>query len=50
MNTQAPIGSVSLEAKVIRADGSVEDLGTLAYWNKSRWRRWWWQLTHKTRR
>lgn len=38
--------SVELEAVVIRADGSREDLGTVAYWHKNPARRLWWRLTH----
>lgn len=41
MSSQAAqgIGEVTLEAKVIRADGSVEDLGVLAYWSPNPLRR-----------
>jgi hypothetical protein len=28
-----------LEARVIRADGTVEDLGVIAYWNRNPFRR-----------
>ncbi len=31
---------VSVEAIVTRADGTVENLGTLAYWHESRLKRW----------
>jgi hypothetical protein len=37
---------VSVEARVIRADGTVEDLGTVAYWHRNPLRR----LIHKVRR
>jgi hypothetical protein len=33
------IKSISLEAVVIRADGTREDLGTIAYWHKNPLRR-----------
>jgi hypothetical protein len=41
---QAPAGakSVEIQAVVIRADGTREDLGTVAYWNKNPLRRVWW--------
>lgn len=42
-----PVKSVALEAVVIRADGTREDLGTIAYWHKSRLRRIWYRLTHR---
>lgn len=31
----APVKSVELSAVVIRADGTVEDQGTLAYWHRN---------------
>lgn len=31
--------SIALEATITRADGTVEPLGTVAYWHKSRIRR-----------
>ena len=44
MDTQAKVSQMTLEAVVIRADGSREDLGTIAYWHKSRLRRMWARL------
>ena len=35
----APVKSIQLQARVIRANGQIEDLGTIAYWNKSFWHR-----------
>lgn len=29
----------SIGVVVIRKDGRIEDLGTVAYWHRSRWRR-----------
>ena len=49
METKAPIGSVSLEAKITRADGTIEDLGRLAYYHKRWYRRLAWHLTQKRR-
>lgn len=31
----------SIEAVVIRADGTREELGRVAYWNRNPLRRWW---------
>lgn len=36
--------SISVEARVIRRDGSVEELGTLAYWHRNPIRRALWRL------
>jgi hypothetical protein len=41
------VKSVSLEAVVIRADGTREDLGTIAYWHKNPLRRLYYRLTHR---
>jgi len=48
-DVQGNVQEIALEAKVIRRDGSVEDLGTVAYWHKKRWRRWVAWLTGKGR-
>lgn len=37
--------SIVLEARVIRADGRVEDLGAIAYWHRNPLRRWAWRIT-----
>lgn len=34
----------SISAVVIRADGTVEDLGEVAYFHKNPFRRWLWRL------
>lgn len=39
---------VSMEAVVIRADGTRENLGTIAYWHKNPLRRLWWRVTHRS--
>ena len=46
MSHHAPTGaeSVSVEARVIRADGTVEDLGRIAYWHRNPLRRWAWSI------
>lgn len=52
MNTEttAPVQMVALEAVVTRADGTVENLGEIAYWHRSRARRWLWRLRHPSGR
>jgi len=37
---------VSIEAVVIRADGTREDLGTISYWHRNPIRRWLWAIIH----
>lgn len=44
-----PVKQVSLEATVIRADGRVEPLGTVAYWHRNPLRRWAWALGQRLR-
>lgn len=36
IQVNSPVKEARLMATVIRADGSVEELGTIAYWHKSR--------------
>jgi hypothetical protein len=36
---------ISIQAKVIRANGDIEDLGTISYWHKS----WFKRLQHRIR-
>lgn len=35
---------LSCSARIIRADGTVEDLGVIAYNSTSRWKRWRWEV------
>jgi hypothetical protein len=49
-DTAAGVKSVAMEARIIRADGTIEDLGTIAYWHESRWRRLLWRLSKGGRR
>ena len=37
----------TIEATIIRADGRVEHLGTIAYWHRNPLRRWWFKLTRR---
>ena len=38
------LNQVSVEARVIRRDGTVEDLGAVAFWHKNPLRRMAWRL------
>lgn len=48
--TNANIEHMTLRAVVIRADGTVEDLGVIAFWHKNPLVRWWYRLTKFFRR
>lgn len=41
------IQEASIEAVVIRADGSQENLGVVSYWHRRWWRRTIWRITHR---
>ena len=41
---------VSMDAKIIRADGRVEELGTIAYWHRNPLKRLAWRLGRLVRR
>lgn len=38
----------SIEVVITRADGTVENLGTVAFWHRNPLRRLWWRLTHRS--
>jgi hypothetical protein len=38
------VSQVSVEARIIRADGSVEDLGAIAYWHRNPLKRLAWRI------
>lgn len=40
----ANVRQAVIEAKIIRKDGRVEDLGTVAYYHPNPLRRWLWRL------
>lgn len=42
MQVPADVKSSSISAVVTRADGTVEDLGVVAYWHKH----WWMRVLH----
>lgn len=37
--TRGKVSSTQISAKIIRADGSIEDLGIISYWHKSFFKR-----------
>ena len=39
-----PVRSNTIEARIIRADGRVEDLGVIAFWHANPLRRWAWRI------
>lgn len=41
---RADVKKASLSAVVTRADGRVEDLGTIAAWHRNPLVRWWWRV------
>ena len=41
------VKSVEMLATVIRADGTVEDRGVIAYWHRNPLKRWAWALRHR---
>ena len=45
----AGVRMASVEARVIRADGRVKELGVVSYWHASRLRRWRWRLARVLR-
>lgn len=49
METKGRVQKVTWEAVVIRADGSKEDLGTVAYYHRNPLRRWAWAVKNYLR-
>jgi hypothetical protein len=44
--TNGKAREATISAVITRADGSVEQLGVVAYWHKNPLRRWAWRLNH----
>ncbi|WP_431276257.1 hypothetical protein ACQ858_08390 [Variovorax ureilyticus] len=42
--TSQPVKQVSVEGRIIRADGTVEELGQLAFWDRNPLRRIAWRV------
>ena len=43
-HTRIGVRQQTLEATIIRADGSVEHLGVIAHWHRNPLRRWAWRI------
>lgn len=43
-STRIGVRQQTVEATVIRADGTVQHLGTIAYWHRNPLRRWAWRI------
>jgi hypothetical protein len=46
MDAKQEMRQASIEAVVIRADGSQEDLGVISFWHRNPLRRLWWRVAH----
>lgn len=46
VNAKGGLREVTIEAKVIRANGTEEDLGVVSYYNKNPLKRLIWRLKH----
>jgi len=44
ITTNAKVKQMELSAIITRADGSIEDLGTIQYWNKNPFKRIIWRI------
>lgn len=47
MQAKQELSEASIEAVIIRADGTREELGVVSYWHRNPLRRLWWRLTHR---
>ena len=47
LSAKGGLRQTQIEAVVIRADGTREDLGVIARWHKNPLIRWWWALNDK---
>jgi hypothetical protein len=46
LSAKQTVRQASIEAVVVRADGTREDLGVVSYWHSNPLRRLWWRVTH----
>lgn len=44
IQTDAKVKEMSLSAVIVRADGTVENLGTIQYWHKNIFKRFIWRI------
>jgi hypothetical protein len=42
--TQSQVKSMEISARIVRADGSIEELGTIQYWHKNPIKRIIWRI------
>jgi hypothetical protein len=49
ITTSSNVKEAQIQAVVIRADGTREDLGTISYFHKNPLRRWFWRLKEMLR-
>lgn len=47
---QPKVQKSTISAVITRADGTVEDLGVIAYWHRNPLRRWAWALRQRFRK
>lgn len=47
IQAKGSVQEAGISAVVIRADGSREDLGRIAYYHRNPFRRLWWRLTKR---
>jgi hypothetical protein len=50
MDGKTRVEQASISAIVIRKDGTKDDLGTISFWHRNPFRRFWWRLRHEGRR
>lgn len=48
LTARSHLREASIDAVVIRADGTREELGTVAYWHRNPLRRLWWRITNRS--
>lgn len=46
MHAKGQVKESSIEAVIIRADGTREELGVVSYWHRNPLRRWLWAIKH----
>lgn len=44
ITSDAKVKQMELSARIVRADGTVEELGTIQYWNKNPLKRLLWRI------
>lgn len=44
LNSKTKCKTISIEAVVTRADGTVENLGVISYWSSNPFKTFWWQF------